>query len=589
MDWTDSPYAAFLLAAAVATVSLALFSWHRRASPGATPLTVLLLGVAVWQVGDAFMLASTDLSDKVFWAKFGYTGIATVPTAWLVVTLQYSGRSRWVMRRNLVLLGVLPLVTLLMAWTNGAHELLWTDVTLGDTGGVRAPEFFYGPWFWVHVVHSYLLLIAGIIFLADALLRSPRLYWGQSVALLVAVLAPWIANWGYAVGLTPVENLDLTPFAFVIAGCALALALIRLRLFDVAPVARKMVFEKIEDGVLVLDARDRIADHNGAARSIIGNLAAEIIGGPVTAVWPWGIESLQPLLDGDPGPSELTLGIDPDRRTYDVSSSPLNDDRGLFAGRLLVFHDITARKRSEDERERLLHDMDLGRQRLRAVSNQLVEVQEAERQHLARELHDEIGQVLTGIQLMMEREARPGANGRTPDLREPLELVSGLLERVREMSLDLRPTMLDDQGLLSTLVWYFKRYSSQTGVKVAFDHSGLEERTSTELETAAFRIVQEGLTNVARHAGVDEATVRIHRDNDTLLVRLEDQGCGFDADAESAGTRSRGLAGMQERATFLGGRLVVKSSPGGGTHITADLPLSRPRDPLALLPLDRGD
>jgi signal transduction histidine kinase len=146
--------------------------------------------------------------------------------------------------------------------------------------------------------------------------------------------------------------------------------------------------------------------------------------------------------------------------------------------------------------------------------------------------------------------------------------------RVDNLSLDLRPAILDDLGLLPALLWHFERYTAQTNVCVTFRHSGLEgRRFASEVETAAYRIVQEALTNVARHADVSEVMVRAWADQDVLAVQIEDQGAGFDLEATLAAGETTGLAGMRDRAVLLGGKLTVESAPGTGTRVTAEFPL----------------
>jgi signal transduction histidine kinase len=144
---------------------------------------------------------------------------------------------------------------------------------------------------------------------------------------------------------------------------------------------------------------------------------------------------------------------------------------------------------------------------------------------------------------------------------------------IRQLSCDLRPALLDHFGLVAALRRLIERYTETTGVRVNFQHAGVQGRFASELETAGHRIVQEALNNVARHARVREAAVRLWVAADTLDVQVEDQGVGFDVEAGLAGGRTGGLAGVGDRVRLLGGRLAIESEPGGGTHLLAELPL----------------
>jgi signal transduction histidine kinase len=159
-------------------------------------------------------------------------------------------------------------------------------------------------------------------------------------------------------------------------------------------------------------------------------------------------------------------------------------------------------------------------------------------------------------------------------LRESLEMVVELIRQVRELSLTLRPPILDDLGLLPALLWQFERYTARTQIRVDFEHVGLEGRPcSTDIETATYRIVQEALTNVVRHAEADAVLVRIRVDQEELVLQVEDRGRGFDPTIVLMPGASSGLAGMHERTRLLAGRLRIESSPGAGTRILAELPL----------------
>jgi PAS domain S-box-containing protein len=222
-------------------------------------------------------------------------------------------------------------------------------------------------------------------------------------------------------------------------------------------------------------------------------------------------------------------------------------------------------------------------QALRLFPRRLIETQEAEKQRIARELHDEVGQMLTGVGMLLgvTDAIPPEAQGRIAEARGVLR---DLTERVRSMSLDLRPAMLEDFGLVRALHVLFPRYERQTGIRVLFDDGGLEgRRFRPEIEITAYRIVQEALTNVARHAQVQEASVQLSLGSGSLRVVVEDRGAGFDLRRPSTGTV--GLAGMRERAAAVGGELTLAPAPGSGTRIVATLPL-QPSGGAAAEPLE---
>jgi len=240
----------------------------------------------------------------------------------------------------------------------------------------------------------------------------------------------------------------------------------------------------------------------------------------------------------------------------------------------VMIRDISERKRADRERDQLFAEVEAARSRLEVLSRQLVQVQEAERRHVARELHDHIGQELTALKLNLDRCASAPADASAGVIQEARGRVDRLVKLVREMSLDLRPTMLDDLGLVPALHWHFDRFFGTSGVHVNFKHTGVTERRfAPDVETAAYRVVQEALTNVVRHSGAKEVTVRLWTSDNSLSVQVEDPGVGFEPEKALTGGMSTGLAGMRERAALLGGHVRIESSPGSGTHLTAEFPV----------------
>jgi len=236
--------------------------------------------------------------------------------------------------------------------------------------------------------------------------------------------------------------------------------------------------------------------------------------------------------------------------------------------------EITERKRAEEE-------VTKHRRNLQRLSAQLINAQEAERKRISQELHDEMGQALTAMRINLAAIEKDLPSGLAPTIRERLAETSWLadqtLEQTRELSLDLRPSMLDDLGLLPTLRWYVNRYAKRLNIEVEFEAIDFEERLTAEMETALYRIVQEALTNVARHAQANRVRIRLERKEAKVRAFIEDDGQGFDAQEvidREAPARGAGLLGIQERVASLGGRFSIQSRPGQGTRLSLEIPTS---------------
>jgi GAF domain-containing protein len=220
-------------------------------------------------------------------------------------------------------------------------------------------------------------------------------------------------------------------------------------------------------------------------------------------------------------------------------------------------------------------------ERLQVLSSRLLEVQEAERRHIARELHDEVGQALTAVKInlqMLRRQAEPGvAAGRLDD---SLDIVDRILRGVRRLSLDLRPSLLDDLGLPAALRWYVGAQAERAGLAAEVVAGALPRDLSPALATSCFRIVQEAVTNVVRHARATRLTVTLDCADATLDLTVSDDGAGFDVPAarrRALEGESLGLLGLEERAELAGGRSVIESAPGQGTTVRVSLPVTPDR------------
>lgn len=240
---------------------------------------------------------------------------------------------------------------------------------------------------------------------------------------------------------------------------------------------------------------------------------------------------------------------------------------------------ICAYARNITERNQAEEELLLSRKRFQALSHQLLDLQEAERRHIARDLHDEIGQSLTALKMNLHAAQRASV---PPDIQYYLEdsvrLADDLFHHVRNLSADLRPALLDDLGLITALRWYVTRHGERAGIAIEFTADKEETRLLPAIETACFRIVQEALTNVIKHAQTKRVFLSLSTGEETLLVTIRDEGVGFNVpSALSRASRgnSMGLLSMQERTQLLGGKIAITSTPMHGTEIRVRIPLPR--------------
>jgi signal transduction histidine kinase len=245
------------------------------------------------------------------------------------------------------------------------------------------------------------------------------------------------------------------------------------------------------------------------------------------------------------------------------------DEEAIELARLFADQAATALANAQ-----LYADVQAARERLQGLSRQLLEAQEAERRRIAHELHDEAGQLLASVHLALEE----AVTGLPSQFRERFQQVRDHLDTIetqlRHLSHELRPTILDDLGLLPALQFFADGVAARTGLRICID-SSIEGRLAPAVETALYRIMQEGLTNVTKHAAATHVQLQLWRDAQMVHGLLHDNGAGFAVDTvmNQKGPRGLGLLGIQERLEALGGTLQITSAPGQGTTLQITLPV----------------
>jgi len=316
--------------------------WKHRRSPGGKAFIWMMLGLAAWAGPAGLEITSNSLSANLIWSIVSYPGVLSVPVFFFLFVLQFTGQEYLLTRRNLALLWIIPGITLLMALTNNWHHLLWSSLVPDPLVGENLIHYGHGPWFYVMLVYLYALVLAGSVLLLKAAFSFQKAFRLQTLAILVSIPLPWLGNLLYILNISPLPGLDTAPIFFTMTGLVLSLAIFRFQLLELVPVAREMVIEGLLDGIMVMDARERIVDINPAAKKLLNLSAGAWLGQPISSLVP----QIQQLIDHP----QLKLETFSETATptwVEMHLDPLRSPTGRLLGRLLTLRNITDRKQME--------------------------------------------------------------------------------------------------------------------------------------------------------------------------------------------------------------------------------------------------
>ena len=338
------------------------------------------------------------------------------------------------------------------------------------------------------------------------------------------------------------------------------------------------ILDSAMDAIITTDAEQRVVLFNSAAETMFGWTREEALGAPLCAFIPeryreqhashvarFGETHTAPRRMG--GALRVVKGLRRNGEEFPIDASISQTDEEGKRFYTVILRDVTARIEAEEALQRSKEEL----QRLGAAAHMM---REQEKSRIARELHDELGQLLTMLQMDVawckERQP-PGSAAFAAKLDRMEALLKSTIAATRRIAADLRPLMLDDLGLVPSIEWLAENFSQRTGIACRLSIGNRDLQLSTEHATAIFRIVQESLTNVAKHARASRADITIESAQEALVVRIEDDGVGFSPDAPRK-PESFGLFGLRERASLIGGEATIASAPGAGTRVEVRMP-----------------
>lgn len=345
MSWDYTIFAAILhISGIISTLVAVLASRHRR-TIGAGTLALLLLAVAGWSLALGLETSVVGLENKVFFSKLEYIGSVTAPVLFLVFALEYSQQKAWLDRPVVLALFILPVSVLLAAWTNEQHHLIWTGFAFSSSQP-NLLIYSHGPAFYAMLIYDYAMLLAAAGVLLQAWKRSRQPFRHQTMVLLASLLFPFLGGLLYSLNINPFPGFEATPVFFLISGALIAFDILKLQLFTLVPVAREILVENMQDGILVLDMEERIVDINPIALELIGISEPDAIGQPARQVLRSHPELVSCLNVNQAAASEIRLETQPPR-ILELNLTWMRGRRKNLTGRLVTFRDVTQRRLTE--------------------------------------------------------------------------------------------------------------------------------------------------------------------------------------------------------------------------------------------------
>jgi PAS domain S-box-containing protein len=481
--------------------------FNYRRSPYAKHFTVVMLGMALWSVNYAFEIGFLDIEYKYLFARLQYLGIAFTPVAWFLFAAEYSGVCRHFARKYEKLLYLFPCLAILLMITNNVHGLFFEGLNLGySSEGFPLLIITHGPFFWIFYFYSFILLVLGIFLFFKQFIQLTAPYGSQAGIALTAACVPVLGNVLHLADIGPFEFLDPTPFSLAITGLILFWGTIQHEFLNIVPVARESVIESMNDGYIVVDTSNSIADINKAALELAGKERKEVIGTDLDCLFGEEVDILGRTPEGNFG-REISLQSGSETKFFTVSISPLMT-RDDAEGKLVMIHDITEIYRYQDALKQ-------ANKKINLMSN------------ITR--HDILNQVnvLSGYTELISEMLPPDVRG-DPRISKYLRNLNKGIETIHSQIIFTKdyqelgvvsPTWQSISSIAKEAAFAF----SGQGIKFSIEDKDLEIYADPLLKKAFYNLFD----NARAHGEhVSEIDVSSHIDGESIVIEVKDNGIG---------------------------------------------------------------
>ncbi len=548
MNFQYSTYGIVLIVSAIIVLSLAVYSYRKRTSNLHTYFIFLMLSVFFWCLGAGMEFFSIAVWAKISWIKISYLGVATAAPLWFIFVLNYVGYEKYLKPAYMVVIFTIPLLVLIMAFTNEWHGLLWPSIIPISHQPGDLLIYEHGPVFWANIIYSFVLILTGITLLIRMFINSSIQYRHQISILILVGLVPLIFSSLYANHTIPVPGLDFTPFALTISAVLLAVSIFKFHFLDILPVAHKILFKSMINGVLVFDDNEKLVEVNSAA-SIMG-ISPEDVGKDINDVLD-KFEELKSIYKTYKSESEIFLG-EPANRWVQVQITPIYDDKNIFKGRLLIIQDINKRKTLEKELEKSLEEKEL----------------------MMKEIHHRVKNNLMIIQSLLQLQSRYIND------ENVLNIFRESQSRIRSMALihqrlyqhNLKTIDFGDYPRTLALD-IFRSYAGdpdQIKLNVYADNVMLDIDTAIPLGLILNELVSNSLKYAFPEGKKGQLTVKFSLNNNKYKLIVSDEGIGIPEGLDYENSDSLGLRLVYSLSDQIGAEVKLDTTNGTKFEITFD-------------------
>lgn len=585
MDFTFNLYAITLISCGIVTF---FFSYHLFGKKGEAVrlFGFMMLANAIWSLGYGLELASNSFAMMRIFINIEYLGITTLPVSWYLFCLNLAGNDRWYKKPlNICVLFSVSLLTILLVWTNDYHHLQYRSMKLDTSGAFPMLILEPGIWYRCFTLYFYLLLGLGSYHILRTFSKVDPIYRRQNYTIFFAALIPWLANLSYLLGFRPVNNLDLTPFAFIAAISLITIAIYRFKLFDILPVAREKVLDLIQDGYLVLDGTHRVIDCNLAFKRYLPYTERnKIIGTPLLSLFPEQHDFLNFLNSHQSGKIEMRVQIQNVVFELEADIMYLNKNQLNNEVTVIKIQDLTTVKaealKSLQQTEEL--------KKLNKLKDRIFSI-------IAHDLRGPLVN-LSEVLKMIDTDMITIAEFKmlSPKLSSDILYTTDLLENILHWSRSqlkgygINKAHFELRNMILNEVNYHLPSAAIKNIRIIHD---VFPGYIVYADLLMIQIVIRNILNNAIKFCNDCCEINIsavYKGNGRTMICVEDNGKGMSAEAlnmlnEASGMSTRGT--MNEKGTGLGliickdfmdrnnGTIEVSSAPDKGTRINLYLPV----------------